>query len=220
LRDHVLTAPECSAWAVVIPCLAETIGTDDADKRWNYAERAAADRGASAQPLYDLYCEAIALDSRDAAALHWFATPGSVTAAIGTSGILMLIEQELVTAFLPGQGSASATRAAQEEGREARGLPRERSMRSGRLGRKQHESPRESRRQQRREAGWTPQERLYYRVFRPAVQFVRRSHHRCRDMYGRLNRGEYALLKEVLPPSARLKYDDWLALRAQCRGGA
>jgi hypothetical protein len=59
---------------------------------------------------------------------------------------------------------------------------------------------------------------LYYRVFRPAVQLVKRAQHRSRDMLGRIVRADYALLKGLLPPRSRLKYEDWLQLRRTCRG--
>jgi hypothetical protein len=97
-------------------------------------------------------------------------------------------------------------------------LSRESGMRSGRSAACIF-SPRENRRKQRREALWTREERLYYRVFRPCIQFIRKSHHRCRDLCGRLIRCDYALLKDRLPPRSRLSYEDWLRLRGRCRGG-
>jgi hypothetical protein len=220
LRDHLLTAPECDAWALVAPGYRALLDPADGDVRWRYAEEALSSQGASAQQLYDLYAEAAAADSRDAADLRWSHTEGRVTVAVGTSGVLLLVDTLLRTAFLPGQGDPEATRQARGAGPGARGLVRERGMRSGRPGAAGHHEPlRERREQERREERWTDEERLYYRVFRPCVQFIKRCHHRHRDMSGRLVRQDYALLKDCLPPRNRLKFADWVALRRQCRGG-
>src|SRR5579885_207382 len=104
LRDHLLTAPECAAWALVAPEYRRIVDPTAEDARWSYAKQALATKGVSAQPLYDLYCEATGCDARDAATLGWVRSDGAVTVALGTSGILMVIEDALMTAFLPGQG--------------------------------------------------------------------------------------------------------------------
>src|SRR5262249_16066462 len=115
LRDHLLTAPECRAWALVVPACAEVVNLEDADASRASAREAGAAGGASAQALYDLYASAVAADLRDAAALGWHRSAGSVTVALGTSGVLAVLVKCLRTAFLPGQGDARATAAARAE---------------------------------------------------------------------------------------------------------
>jgi len=225
LRDHVLTAPECLAWAVVIPEYAGVVDPHDANARFRYVEGARQSQGASAQALYDLYRQAAALDAQDAATLGWVNTGAGVTVSLGTSGICILIEDNVVnTAFLPGQGDAAATRQARDQANKindascVRGLPRERGMPSGRTphrnlsGSRREQRAREQRRQQR-----TPLEDLYYEVFKRSVQFIRQMHHACRNMYGEEICGDYARLKHRLPRRSQLKFEDWIELRSRCR---
>jgi hypothetical protein len=132
--------------------------------------------------------------------------------------VLLVVGAAVVTAFLPGQGDPAATRRGQEAGPAATGLVREGGMRSGRPGRFQaDEAERERRLRLDREAAWGRSERIYYRVFRPAVRFVRGCHHGQRDPLGRPLRNDYARLKDVLPPQSRLGYADWAALRTRGR---
>jgi hypothetical protein len=219
LRDHLLTAPECHAWALVAPAYRDLLDPADGDARWRYDHAAQASSGAAAQPLYDLYAAAIVRAAGDAARLHWVFTCERVTVALGTCGLLLVVGEAVQTAFLPGQGDAARTAAAGATTDPA-GLPREGGMRSGRPGRYDPAEPeRERRARAERERQMSPDQLLYYRVFRPAAQFVRKCHHRQRDLRGRLLPGDYALLKEVLPPQSRLKFADWQALRRPCGHG-
>lgn len=242
LRDHLLTAPECMGWAVVAPQYRQILDPDDGDARWRYSDRAFETQGASAQDLYDVYCQACGRDARDAARLGWVATQGEGTVALGTSGILLVIEDQavparpaesraaepgeasrtvrsvVVTAFLPGLGNSEAVRKRALSWSASGGLVRESGMRSGRAGSPFHDTRlgrREQLRRLRIRAGWSRDEQLYYTVFRRAVQFIRKCHHQHRDMYGRLNRRDYALLKDALPARSRLEFTDWLVLRDQ-----
>ncbi len=217
LRDHLLTAPECFAWQIVSPTYRQVVNPQDADARWTYSQQAAISEGRTAQRLYDLYRVAVSQDIDDSVVLGWCRGEGRLTVCLGTSGILALFDHRAVrTAFLPGQGSSQATRTSQQA-EQPRGLPREAGMRAGRVGRRGREAVEHDRRlRQQREAAWSPAQRLYHRVFKPAVQFVKRCHHRNRDMHGRLIRGDYALLKEVLPHLSQLKYEHWLLLRQRC----
>ncbi|MCS7016419.1 MAG: hypothetical protein NZM42_09935, partial [Gemmatales bacterium] len=63
----------------------------------------------------------------------------------------------------------------------------------------------------------SPLQRIYFEVFRPALQFIFRQQLTSVRPDGRVERRDYALLKEVLPPRKRMKYDTWLELRRQCR---
>ncbi len=225
IQAHLLIEPELSAWLLVIPELREFVELSDELARTAYHERAERSRGATAQDLYDLFCRSVRQASRDAFRLKWFAetigTRGqAVTLAIGTAGVLLVVENWLKTAFLPGQGDPQAVL----DQRESRG-PREESPRAGRRGMRpdvpgdSQGKDREDREQRRREEGWNDGQKLYYKVFRPAIQFVR-SHYEIEfDARGERKRGEYGLLKSVLPPMSQLKYDNWLALREQAVNG-
>jgi hypothetical protein len=188
LQNHVLTSPECHAWALVAPQYRQILDPEESDTRWQYCEQARVSHGRTAQPLYDIYCGAVACDAQDAAALTWHRSQGRLTVALGTSGILLLIEGVLTTAFLPNQGDPQATRDSQQE-RKDRGLPRERGMRSGRPS---------------------------HRDGQVVAREDRMRAQRGRDMYGRETRGDYALLKDALPHLSQFKYEDWAALRQQC----
>ena len=69
----------------------------------------------------------------------------------------------------------------------------------------------------RKETSWTPDERLYYRVFRPAVKFIRRCH--CHS--GKICDGEsgnhYGLLKKCLPSMKALRLNRWIEMRRSTR---
>ncbi len=125
-----------------------------------------------------------------------------------------------LTDFLPGQGSAEAVTAARGRASSAgRGLRRDRSQAGG-LRPRRH--PRDAWRAAVYERAWSAEQRLYCRVFRPAVQHIRRTHldqpalgeGRCPGP-----RHEYARLKHVLPRMSELGFTDWQALRARAEGG-
>lgn len=216
VRDHLLTHPESRAWAVVVPEFAEIVDPQDADARWHCAQRAADSCGASAQPLYDLYREAVKSDLEDANRLEWTARGRNASVGVGTSGVLVVSDDVIRTAFLPGHGSAAGTRKSKSE-QSLSSLPRESGMRSGREERSRKvRSERERQAQADRESRWSAAERLYHAVFKPAVQFIKRSQNRHRDMYGNPHGNDYALLKSVLPSLKRLKYEHWLQFRNQC----
>jgi hypothetical protein len=219
LRDHLLTSPEAEAWALVAPGYETILDPRSPDERYRYSKNAEETGGDSAQPLYDLYLEAVRGDSADADRLGWLCPAPGGTVAFGTSGVLLIVGAAVVTAFLPGQGDPAATRRGQGAGPNATGLPREGGMRSGRPGRfRADEAERERRERLDREAAWSRAQRLYYRVFRPAVQLIRGCHHGQRDPLGRPLGGDYGRLKEVLPTRSRLGYADWAEIRTLCRG--
>lgn len=218
LRDHLLTAPECEAWAVVIPQYSSLLDPTDGKSRFRYCE-SITESASNGQPLYDLYKAAIVEASDEAAVLHWYCSEGQVTVALGTSGVLILIEGVLKTALLPGQGSAEATRQSHERIVEGFGLPREVGMRSGRPGKWRPVTERETRDRERREESWPHETRLYYRVFRPAVQFIKKCHHHNRNMFGEWRHQDYALLKDILPPRSNLKLEQWQSMRKACGHG-
>jgi len=224
LRDHLLTAPECGAWATVIPGYAGLLDPASEDDRWRYLQQASASQGLSAQPLYDLYCDALRGEVEDARLLRWYASDGEVTVAMGTSGILLVIERApapagevLRTAFLPGQGDPLRTQSARQHPG-GPGLPRQGPpCRPAGPRPLPPESPKERRERAQREAHWDDLRRLYYRVFKSAVRFVRRCHRRPPQTQTAAQRRDYALLKDVLPPQSQLKFPHWEVLRDRCR---
>jgi len=219
IRDHLLTAPECHAWLLVVPSLAGELDIDDADVRWQCAEEVLKPNGGFAQPLYDQYAAAIRSSIEDAIRLGWHASDAQATVALGTTGLLTVIEGSIRTAFLPGQGDPGATTAAHGKSPDADSpLPRQRGMRCGRNG--QYSGKWETCFEDRRTLfeARSRDEQVYYLVFRPAVQFIRGRQNRCRDITGNVLPGsDYALLKGVLPPMSRLKLACWLDLCA-CPG--
>lgn len=213
LRDHVLTAPECEGWMVVSPPINAHLDLTDGRQRAAYVQAAEQSGGPSAQPVFDLYRQAAADACRDAATLNWHATLGRDTVALGTSGVFVLLEDGCVqTAYLPGQGSAEAVQTSRT------GLPGVLPRDRGLMRRRPDRADRERRAQDQREGQWSDQERLYYRVYRPAVQFIRRRYHSNVGLDGRVRQAE-GLLKAVLPTMSQLSLDDWRMCRARVSPG-
>ncbi|NLY02008.1 MAG: hypothetical protein GXY83_38485, partial [Rhodopirellula sp.] len=113
---------------------------------------------------------------------------------------------------LPGQGDPHQVRQCQEESvqRSDVAVEQRRRMRMGRRGQFTADTalPRQEFR--------TVAERLYYSVFKPAVQHIRRTYPDARDLFGRAVHCDYGLLKEVLPRMSQLRFEDWLQLRQKC----
>jgi hypothetical protein len=219
LQRHLLTAPECQAWALVIPCLEEIVPLDDTDGRWRYYRRFLDTNGVEGQALYDRYCGAVENAGEDATRLAWHVTSGRATVALGTSGVLMVIESSLKTAFLPGQGDPSIVDSCrgQDQPRHDRRDPRTRGMRSGRTIGRGTSAGDSGDGHDRGSLKWTETQKLYYGAFRPAVQFVRSRYYLDLDVRGQRRLGEYGLLKDVLPPMSCLKYEHWMTLREKGR---
>ena len=143
-------------------------------------------------------------------------TRDNVTVALGTNGVLVLIEGHVRTAFLPGHGQSQAVVQARQQESDPTGrhqLLRERGMRSGRKGQWKQHSAEDPIRQQKSSLR-SRDENLYYEVFRPVVQWIRKQYPRVLDCNGLVQIGkDYALLKEVLPPMSGLKLPQWQELR-------
>ena len=222
LEDHVLTAPECLGWRIVLQGDGPLpVALENPDSRWTYARDARATRGESAQPLYQLYESAAKAAARDAQVLDWsVSTPRGATLALGLSGVLVVVDDRILqSAMLPGQGSAKKVARVREQRRVRKALPRESAAsrplpwraRMERRGNIAQRLRQDVQRLERLPEGSEP----YYLVFRPCIQAVR-----CHalDASSGLRRatGEYGLLKRVLPPMSQLKYDHWQALRLRC----
>ncbi len=217
LRDHLLTAPECNAWGLVLPGLFSLVDLDDSNARWRCWNRLEQKDDTTAQSLYDAYSMAIQAELQEAHRLGWVVRVGLVDAAIGTSGLIVIASFEgesgwVRTAFLGGQGSPEAVRHAKSMPRGATGLIRESSkpMRSAL-------HPKEFRAHKARHGNWTTEQRLFYMVFRPAVQFIRavnRSISYSRGISSQPSEvKEYAMLRDKLPNMSQLSFQRWQTLR-------
>jgi hypothetical protein len=208
LIDHVLTSPECEGWAIVAPPIGQHVDLADGLARTRQALRARESKGVEVQALFDLYQREASEAARQAHVLGWHAQQEDCFVALGVSGVFVLVDGDVViTTYLPGQGDAEAVSRPDD----SRHLRRERHpMRRA-------APPDEDRR--RREAAWSEEERLFYRVFRPAVQFIRSQHHRARGLDGRLRKADAALLKDCLPRMSELGLDGWRTRREQVRVG-
>jgi hypothetical protein len=213
--DHLLTHPECRAWAVVLADEGCPVDLRDADLRWKTARALFDGEG---QELYDLYVCEIGLAADSARKLGWHAScekkekGKEISVALGLQGLLLVVDGDtLLSAFLGGQGVASRT----TEERPTRGnpLPREGS---GPVA----EPTQEARARARRAKRWGPEETLFYEVFRPAVQFVRRQTYDSFDLTGqplsRHSSRDYWRLRAVLPRMSQLKLEGWKEYCRQC----
>ena len=223
LQSHLLTEPECRAWALVIPEIRDLVESRNRN-RWAYSQKAKQTEGGAAQKLYDAFSQSVAHRGRrgtptQVVQLLLVSSWKTVTVSLGTAGILMVVESWLKTAFLPGQGEPQAVREQQEQGglRRDATARRGRNMRSGRPGLRAA-ADRDEQDQLLREQDWSDTRKtLFYGVFRPAVQFIRFRYHVEIDARGLVRHGDYGLLKDVLPPMSHLKYEDWLAVRQRAQ---
>lgn len=213
LCRHVLSHPESDGWLLVAPALADEAGLCDEEGRHQARLAVLRHEQELTGRLVGLYRRACEVAAGDAFLLGWHVSDGAVTVALGTSGTFFLIEARvLTTAYLPGLGSPEAVRASGEGGHPAAGRER-RLMRRDRGGRGHVPEAR-----RRREQNWTAEERLYYCVFRPAVQHIRSRHHRAHELDGG-RRDDIALLNRVLPRMSCLTLELWQEHRRRVAPG-
>ncbi len=212
LCKHVLSAPECHGWALLMRRYRSIINPDDVEGMFAFGKEAHATCGVSAQELFDEYAKEVEKTVVDAAILGWRNRRGHVLVGLGSSGVLVVIENGVLkTAFFPDQGETESS--AKHQSQRDIVLPKQRRIRSGHRHRVNHETE-EQRRQ--RWADSSPEEQLYHLYFRPAVQFVRKQYHASLDWQGEPQTVDYALLKDVLPRCSKLKFDSWQRYRTQC----
>lgn len=203
LNKHVLSAPESDVWKLLLEDYEGVVGPS-ADDRFHFATKML-QQPFRAQPLYDLYVNAIKAALNDAVEFDWHASPdGGDGVAIGLSGIVIIVNaardpSTLRTAFLPNQRRAPRPRdkancyekplcretdrapIATGDNRRFSGQDRVRGARRRRL----EERPR--------------LERIYFECFRPAKRFVSRSHYLDSDPMKRGKpSGEAALLLDPI----------------------
>jgi len=136
----------------------------------------------SSEALLAGYAEAAKRSIADAIGLGWVVEPSpQVTIAFASTGLLAVIQSGVLRTMF---------------------FP---GLVDG--GFQQEESSAEARRAR----SWTDEERLYFRVFRPAVQVIRSLPDDA--IAGRVS--QYGALKRVLPRSSALRLENWLSLRAR-----
>lgn len=206
LRNHVLAGPENEAWALVFAVLGET---DVAQKIENseicfMLSKAAEEHGAEAVlDLLEAYRKATDQACLEAAKLRWWASHGCVVVALGITAVFVLIVKSVLrTAYIPAQGSPEMVRKRREsDGIHIPTSPPKKMRRS----RVKTSDPRHAE----REAQWSVEQRIFYKLFRPAVQFIRSRYHSKTSLNGR-SWDDIALLKDKLPRMSELGYDKWL----------
>jgi len=142
-----------------------------------------------AMQVLDGYARCAAATLDEAAALGWIVSPrAGTTIAFATSGLLAVIDGGVLrTMFFAGIES-------QED-------------RAARLGHSDADAAAE----RRREATWSADERHFYRVFRPAIQLIRKMPDDA--VAGACS--QYGALKRVLPSASALRFEAWLSYRAR-----
>lgn len=232
LTHHVLTPPESHAWHLIWEDRFASLGDEPAALKWCAMQRealasifqnnAAAEGIATPEPLAPLlqsYLQTIQTQVKNAARLGWtvklrdqsagFDTHGIFSATVDVSGSTII-----KTAYLPGFGSSEATRQSQAIPSDPHARSRIASKMRGR-DREQRTGARRpgitSRLAERRSGKWSSEEKLYYLVFRPAVQSLRR----WQPGLNREVRPNLQDLKSVLPRMSELKLEHWKALRQE-----
>ena len=241
LSNHVLVEPECFAWGYILPAWKHLL--DDAPAASRHYERTQLTRtdGDSGQALYDAYAAAVAQDAAEAARLRWWVRwdppiptttgavpiakkrrkeprsdgvprrPRPVVVALGLRAVLMVFEKEstgwiLKTAFVPGQGDPKEIAQADREHRPRANTPPHLPR---------NHSPGET---AALDARWTDDQWYFYRVFRPALKFVRRMREDIRVDAEQLGR-HYGLLHPRIPTELRTGNETrWLNFCRAMRG--
>lgn len=199
LCDHVLTAPECEAWARILPEFVAWLLTDS-ERRFKLARQIWRQPSPpeEVELLLAAYLEEIQLAIEQAQALGWWWPSGEDRVYFGLNGLRVVVGKDVVrSAYLPGFGDALSTAAARQEAlsaeqRRARRrhdpLPRERGSRQGqpeeqgararRCERSARTRGHESSRAVRLQAGTPPREgstelQARFLIYRRAAQRVR-----------------------------------------------
>ena len=183
MGNHVLTAPECRAWAVIMPEWKATLDPREEpplNAREALKEQLMEGDQEIAQKLYNSWLEAIKSQYKSAENLNWAECQGDVLLAFGPHAVLVVVSgmkkmeagatRVVVTAFIPGQGQAGETQAAQRMGRLRNDTP-DPSERRTRGRDMQERQLLQARRSQRM---LNPDDWYFNQVFKPAVKFLRR----------------------------------------------
>lgn len=211
IRKHVLTEPDCLAWPLVDPETSGELGLDDGRRRARMLQQSKRP-DADMQSIYDFYADVISSESKQAAELGWVFADSEQCLCLGTSGLLTVIQKNVVTAFFADM-------------QEYNELEKEQRLSSGfRLNRRPmrrsktatQSKIRESRRRRAQLKNRTLDEQIYHNLFRKTVKFVRSFQpHPLKEERGR--KGQYWKLQCRLPRLSRLKFRDWIELRRRSR---
>ncbi len=223
INHHIFSPPESQAWGWIDPRLGEIVPLHNPDALYALARRTRSAWHPQDQDtyrkVYQIYMEQVDRELREAQALGWYICQDSLCVAVGTIGIILVIyhDQEefpqgvLLTAFVGGAGIPEVV-GDPEKGTLLRNPIQENSLRI------RHIHPREYRRLQRRQEKWSREQWLFYRVFRPCVQFIHCCHRRSLNLEGRKIPNDYALLKKVLPPRSNITFETWKKWKQQLGG--
>lgn len=220
LAFHVLTPDESHAWGIVwsgqFACLADSEEASQVCYRLRKGlERLEAWEQSPATPLAERYLKSITDVFRHSAALGWQVMPSGCLLAMDTNGIIGVFDirsrkPTVITAFIPGFGSVAGTvRAQTTQNFYARVIPRSAMRRESRTeygGGSEHDGV-WRRMARKRAATWSPEQRIFYLVFRPVFQFIRRFQP-GRDAVS----SDLVFIKTVLPPMSQLSWDSWQVL--------
>lgn len=210
MSNHLFVHPEAQAWATILPQWHDLLV--DATRRYNERSRLLQTKGISHCELYWLWGQAIGQEIREANLLRWMAClHNNLFLFFGTRAILIVVERSrnewiIRTSFIPGLGNPSETKEARSQCQPRRDHFRPTSARHRRYRRYNELHSKENQQRMERERNWSEVEWYFFRVFRPAIQFLRNEHNTHRTSDGRTyispNR-DYRLLFPRLPHEIR-----------------
>jgi hypothetical protein len=217
---HVLTPEESYAWNCVwqeqYAFLHPTRAGDDQCYRlreavWQMNESQA---GSEAKMILDRYLAEIERQVSISKQLNWNCENQFTYIGLGINGVVSITSKSangltVKTAYLPGFGSSEAVERSKQETDNINARVTVKSRM--RFGREPIDSLRRTDQRFSRQCNsdWTAQQKIYYLVFRPVMQFIRGYNHwsdRC-DL-------SLADLKERLPRMSQLKFENWLSLQS------
>ena len=221
--NHVLTPEEAHAWYYVWEELDERLAPTPAGAEFCFDLRRQLPTDAQLQQsLTNRYLDTIAHQVQESVQMAWTAESRWQQVGLGLAGVYYVLvrhkdrAETIVTAYIPGFGSAAGTTQSQAEPDNPHARARGVSWMRGERDEGQRKDTDRSiamRLRERRAQDWNASQRLYYLVFRPAIQFVRG----WQD-WKRPHRLNMSSLGASLPSMSHLKYEDWLNLRTRHAG--
>ena len=208
---YLLTDPERKAWRIADPRLMQIVDLDHENVCWRYGQQAMKSCGTSATALYVAYCDNMDRTGRAATRLEWCCNGADPDTRVGFDerGVLIIVQRCVRTCFIPGAWN--------ERDKSTWRNVRRRSGRN----RSSRAEERERRREEKRGNAWSQEERIYYRVFRPALQEIRRQHiNHDIDPDDDVHPRDWAGLKETLKEEGMISFARWQEIRNRATGGA
>jgi hypothetical protein len=224
LINHVLTPEEAHAWYYIWQeddsRLAPTpAGVDNCFQLRDSLHR----NQELADSLTSRYLNSIAEQIKESLALQWTAQSNRRQVGFGLAGVFYVLAKDanqkytLRTAFVPGFGTSDGTASSQQKPDNPHARNRAASWMRGE---RENQHPRQGRysicqrSSEGRASQWNADQRLFFLVFRPAMQFLRGW-----NDWKQAKRLGMSDLKSKLPPMSRLKFDSWMELRKNGREG-